>query len=307
MRLASTTGTRSGQNSNKPPVPGTCPRQLVKTSDQLSVDQDVHVLALDGTDDLVAEKHLALLLGHGQEESDDRPRPEAPSEGTPRGVLHGTEFVIGGESELVLVNLFKRLVSGESFEDIRGLVTQGKLDADWDAVQDIDALPFPAWEAFNLDNYPGTFPHRTKRELPMVTGRGCPFKCVFCCRALGNNIRRRSVESVIAEIEHNIEHFGCEALSILDETFVLQKKWSDEFFAAMKEKGLNKIIKWGCSTRVSDTSPELFAQMREAGCYDIFFGMESADDETLKQIKKNITVREIRQTIKWCGPGRTHR
>lgn len=134
----------------------------------------------------------------------------------------------------------------------------------------------------------------------MVTGRGCPFKCVFCCRALGNKVRRRSVESVIGEIEHNIERFGCESIGFLDETFVLQKKWSDDFFSTMVRKGLNKKIKWGCCTRVSDTSPELFAQMREAGCYNIFFGMESADDATLKQIKKGITVAEIRQAVRWC-------
>ena len=210
------------------------------------------------------------------------------------------DFVVCGESERVIVNLFKQLDAGAPLGEVKGLVVPGKLDCGWDPITEIDSLPFPAWEAFNLDNYPGTFPHRTRQELPMVTGRGCPFKCVFCCRALGNKVRRRSVESVIAEIEHNIERFGCESIGFLDETFVLQKKWSDDFFSTMVRKGLNKKIKWGCCARVSDTSPELFAQMREAGCYNIFFGMESADDATLKQIKKGITVAEIRQAVRWC-------
>lgn len=210
------------------------------------------------------------------------------------------DFVVCGEGELVVVEFFKRLRAGLPFDTIPGLVTRGNRDVSWSPVNDIDSIPYPAWDRFNLDKYQGTYPHRTKLELPMVTGRGCPFKCVFCCRALGNVVRRRSVASVIAEIEHNIDKYGCESIAFLDETFVLNKTWFNEFCSEMIKRGLNKKITWSCSTRVSNTSLELFKQMKESGCYYIFFGMESADDTMLKRINKGITVDEIRSAVQWA-------
>jgi len=183
---------------------------------------------------------------------------------------------------------------------IPGVITRGKRDLSWNPIQNLDELPFPAWDQFDLIKYPGTYPHRTQQELPMITGRGCPFRCTFCCRALGNVARRRTVPNVIDEIEQNIDKFGCESIAFLDETFILNKRWADEFFDTMISRGLNNKISWSCSTRVSNTSAELFLRMKKAGCYYIFFGFESADDNTLKRIRKGATVDEARNAVKWA-------
>jgi radical SAM superfamily enzyme YgiQ (UPF0313 family) len=209
------------------------------------------------------------------------------------------DFVVCGEGERLLPMLFDSLGDEEELAKLPGVVTRSGGNPKWSPITNLDDLPFPSWDEFDLSKYPGTYPHRTKLELPMISGRGCPFRCVFCCRALGDVVRRRSVRSVIAEIERNIEAFGCESIAFLDETFVLNKKWSDEFFAAMIARRLNKRITWSCSTRVSNTSPELFRRMREAGCYYVFFGLESADDATLKIINKGITVEQMRNAVKW--------
>jgi radical SAM superfamily enzyme YgiQ (UPF0313 family) len=96
-------------------------------------------------------------------------------------------------------------------------------------VSDLNNLPFPAWDMFDLTKYPGTYPHRTKLELPMIIERGCPYKCTFCCRVLGDVPRRRSVNSVMGEIEHNILKYQCESIVFLDETFMGNPKWTEEF------------------------------------------------------------------------------
>jgi len=209
------------------------------------------------------------------------------------------DFVVCGEGEKILSRIIEADGDPALLSKIQGVVTRGKTDVSWNPVSDVDSLPFPAWEEFNLDKYPGTYPHRTKRELPMVAGRGCPYRCVFCCRALGDVPRLRSVLSVVAEIEYNIERFGCESIAFLDETFMLKKEWAKEFFETLIRRGINRKITWSCSTRVSQTSPELFQRMKEAGCYYIFFGLESANNETLKTIKKNITVEDIYNAVKW--------
>jgi radical SAM superfamily enzyme YgiQ (UPF0313 family) len=209
------------------------------------------------------------------------------------------DFVVCGEGEELLARIFEFLGKEERLAQLPGVVTRRGGNAVWNPVVNVDALPYPAWEEFDLTKYPGTYPHRTRLELPIVSGRGCPYRCVFCCRAMGQKVRRRSVASVISEIEHNVERYGCESIAFLDETFVLSQKWSEEFFATMKARGLNKRITWSCSSRVSGTSPELFRQMREAGCYYVFFGLESADDATLRAIKKGITVDQMRQAVEW--------
>jgi len=209
------------------------------------------------------------------------------------------DFVVCGEAENLLPKIFNCLGNYDALSKLSGVVTKGKKDHTWVPIQNIEDIPLPAWEEFELMKYPGNCPHRTKQELPVVTGRGCPFRCVFCCRALGNKVRRRSVESVISEIERNIEEFGCESIAFLDETFVLSKDWAEQFFSQSIYRGLNKKINWSCSMRVSNVSPELFQRMKEAGCYYIFFGIESASGATLKRIKKGITLSQIYDAVKW--------
>jgi anaerobic magnesium-protoporphyrin IX monomethyl ester cyclase len=168
----------------------------------------------------------------------------------------------------------------------------------------VDGIPFPAWEEFDLSKFPGTNPHGTQLELPMITGRGCPFNCIFCCRYLGNKCRRRSVDSVIAEITRNVDEFGCEAIAFLDDTFILNMKWTEEFFEKMRKTGLDKKIKWSCTTRVSDATPDLLKKMKSAGCYYVFFGFESANDYILKIAKKAIKREQILKAVEWtkhCG------
>jgi len=209
------------------------------------------------------------------------------------------DFVVCGEGEILLPKIFHALGSEEALAKLNGVVMRNKDDVSWDWVKNLDDLPFPAWEEFNLSNYLGTYPHRTNLELPLISGRGCPYRCTFCCRALGDRIRHRSVPSVIAEIEHNIEAFKCESVAFLDETFMINLKWAEDFFKTLTDRGLNKKITWSCSTRVDNLSPEILRRMKAAGCYYIFFGIESADNGILKRIRKNITVEQVKDAIEW--------
>jgi radical SAM superfamily enzyme YgiQ (UPF0313 family) len=210
------------------------------------------------------------------------------------------DFAICGEAENTLVPMFEALHNEEKLSKVPGVVMRGRDSIAWVGVEDLDSLPFPAWEEFDLPRYGGLYPHRTKRELPMLAQRGCPYKCNFCMRASGDTVRMRSVASVIAEIEHNIENFGCESLAFLDETFALNKKWTREFFDALKKRGLNKKVSWACSTRVSHTSKELFEEMREAGGYYTFFGLESADEDVLELVDKRIKIEDMKNSISWA-------
>ena len=68
----------------------------------------------------------------------------------------------------------------------------------------------------------------------------------------------------------------------------------------IKKRGIDKKISYGCSTRVSHKTDELFKNLRDSGCYYIFFGLESADDEVMKITGKAITIDNMKQSVKWC-------
>lgn len=210
------------------------------------------------------------------------------------------DFAVSGEGELVLKEIFDNLNAGKSLSHIKGVVTREKNGFVSATVDDLDNLPFPAWEEFDLTKYPGWSPHQTKLELVISTSRGCPFSCVFCARNFGSKRRHRSVESVIREIERDINDFGCEALTFADETLTVDFEWSKELFNTLISRGLNKKIKWACETRVDTSSPELLRLMKEAGCYSVGFGFESADDNILKNAKKGFTVSQTKKAVAWA-------
>lgn len=210
------------------------------------------------------------------------------------------DFTVPGEGEEVIGSVINDLKTGPSLFNIRGIVTRQSKEIPQNKIANLDTLPFPAWEEFDLTKYPGFHPHLTKLELPIATSRGCPYSCNFCSRNFGKIRRHRSVSSVIKEIERNSMDFNCEALTFTDETFTANIAWSREFFNTMIKKGLNKKIKWACETRVDTSSPELFRLMKEAGCYSVGFGLESGDDDILKRAIKGFTVSQIKKAVGWA-------
>jgi len=155
-------------------------------------------------------------------------------------------------------------------------------------IEDLNKIPFPRWEGFNLSKYQGDAPHRTKLELPMSTSRGCPYKCNFCSRMFGRKRQSRSIDSIIAEMHRNVDVFGAEAIAFLDETFVASKKFSRQLFERMISEGLNKKVKWSCETTVHLDDVEFYKLMKEAGCYYVFYGFESGNADMLKRIGKGV-------------------
>ncbi len=210
------------------------------------------------------------------------------------------DFVICGEGEEILPQIFECLRQNLPLATIQGVVTRGKTGSSYKFLETFGSLPFPAWDEFDLSKYSGVFPHRTKLELPMTTSRGCPFSCIFCVRPFGQKRRLRPVSSVINEIKRNIKDFGCESIAFIDETFIFDLDWSRKLFATMIHEGLNKKIRWSCETRVDTVSPDLFKLMKSAGCYYVYFGFESGDDTILKTIKKYIKVSVVKQAIQWA-------
>ena len=127
----------------------------------------------------------------------------------------------------------------------------------------------------NAEEYP---------EYPVMTARGCPFNCSFCTSAAfwGHKYRCRSIPGVIDEIRQAKLKYGYKEFNIVDDTLTADRERFLEFCREVKKEK----IRWACLSRVDGIDAEVLSNMREAGCYAIFFGIESLDASALESVHK---------------------
>jgi len=201
------------------------------------------------------------------------------------------DFIIYGEGEETLYELVKAIEEGKNFEKIDGLVFKrdNKIVVNKPRIgkQNLDELPFPAWHLFP-----------EAREYPIITTRGCPFKCNFCMKAHGENVRCRSVNNIIKEMQILVKEYKPNYIYIWDETFTLFNKRAIDICNEIIRKGIHKQLRWKVQTRVDCVSLELLKKMKEAGCDMVSFGIESGNPKILKGTKKGITIEDAEKAVK---------
>ena len=215
------------------------------------------------------------------------------------------DFGVLGEGELTMLELCKELEknNGKDVKKIKGLVyRKGKVvhfTGKREFVKKLDELPFPAWHLLpKLSEYSPT-PASYKR-LPqgiIMTTRGCPFQCRFCDNAVfGCSYRERSSDNVLEEIDLLVEKFGMKDLKFFDDTLTVNKKRLYEICNGIRERGYD--FEWCCLTRVDNVSEEMFRKMKDSGCWQVLFGIESGDPKVLKNMRKDITIEQASRAVK---------
>jgi radical SAM superfamily enzyme YgiQ (UPF0313 family) len=215
-------------------------------------------------------------------------------------------FDVGGvgEAESYLVPLFAAVTGHGDLAGIKGLlyrrgdevVSTGRPAA----LKDMDALPFPAWDL--LPDFPNGYrpAAHTYRRLPaatMFTTRGCPEQCTFCDRGVfGNTIRAHTAEYVVDQIEFLITRFGIRDLTIYDDIFPLLKPRLFRICELLQERNLN--LTWSCNSRVNLVDASVLKAMKDAGCYQIGYGIESGDQDILNHISKRVRLEQVEEAIR---------
>lgn len=154
--------------------------------------------------------------------------------------------------------------------------------------QDVDSLPLPAWDLFPMAIY--TKPAKIGdghaiSSMSVVTSRGCPYNCKFCSKNF-EKVNMRSIDNVIAEIKLLKERFGIGCIEFEDELVMISKKRMLE----LCEKIRPLKLKWACSGRANVASVELLREMKRAGCFSVYYGLESGSPTILKAMDKRVTV-----------------
>lgn len=224
----------------------------------------------------------------------------------PENVLKNksVDLAVMGEGEITLIELLDFLNNGKNLSVVKGLAYKkdgGKIVVNErrELIQDLDSLPMPARHLVPIEKYRPS-PHHYL-ELPMatmMTSRGCPFGCLFCAsrNVWGRNYRVRSVDKVIEEIKFLIGRYGIKNINFWDDLWGFHKEWTEEFCRRMIDENIK--ISWSCERRVDTGDLEIMKLMKKAGCYSIFYGFESLDQDCLNAINKGIKVEQIENVIK---------
>lgn len=214
--------------------------------------------------------------------------------------FHDIDFGIISEGENSLPAIINVLSSGGDPKGIRGVVLRDNgnivVNNNPNMVNDLDGIPRPAWEKFKLSLYRGSLKNRRSLELPIITGRGCPFQCVFCQRLSGNMVRYRNIDNIMEEIEYDIS-IGAKSLFFCDETFTLNRNRVIAICEEIIKRGIHRKIEWNCQTRVDTVDEKVLSLMKKSGCTTVGFGVESGNDEILKASKKGFSVSKVREAF----------
>lgn len=220
-----------------------------------------------------------------------------------RAILRETaaDFAIKFEGEYALLELLRELEKpNPQFKEIKNLIYRDGADIienpDRPFIDKLDDLPFPDFELFDIRPHPA---FKTK-ILPMITTRGCPYHCNFCSVHLymGRLFRKRSPQNVFAEIKYHYDR-GYRQLDINDDCFTVDRFRAEEILDLVIGNGLKIKFRFGSGLRVDTVDPGILRKIKDAGCVYISYGCESGNSEILKNIKKGITLEQVRNAVRW--------
>jgi anaerobic magnesium-protoporphyrin IX monomethyl ester cyclase len=219
------------------------------------------------------------------------------------------DFCIAGETEETLSELVKELSKAKpDLANIKGLGRRenGKviLNSYRPLIQDLDSLPMPAYDLFPMDKYVSHTYWKNYSET--WNSRGCPAACTFCYEwgqfdPRGNqdlkNYRYRSAKKVVDEMEILYKQHGTRVIVMMDDTYNVYRKRVEETIEECLRR--NNQMKWMPLGRapyfIRDI--DLFKDLRKAGCFMCLVGLEVADDDELRKIKKGITADQVKETV----------
>ncbi len=213
------------------------------------------------------------------------------------------DVIVKGEGEQTAIDLLRALELGQPLDSISGIsyMRNGKavnnpLRAPTTSA-DLDSLPFPAYHLLPQGKYRLHPPYG--RALPfaiMTTSRGCPYKCSYCSKPVfGYRFRAMSPERVVEEVIYYKERYGVKEIEFYDDVFTLDKKRAFAIADTILRRGLK--MSWTCETRVNLVDRDLLSHMKQAGCYAVAYGIESATQHILDTLNKGATVEQAEKAV----------
>jgi len=202
------------------------------------------------------------------------------------------DFGIIGEGERALIALCKGEIPLDEIPGLLyrrdGAVVSG---SEMELIIELDSIPFPRYVNFDLKRY--------TKELPLITSRGCPYRCIFCPHSLmSTKFRARSAANVVDEIEYWYGR-GIKQFVVDDDNFTLVKERVYNICDEIERRGLKGLfIRCSNGIRADKVDRNLLTRMKEVGVKEVGFGADGGNNRVLLDIvQKGETIETIEQAI----------
>ncbi|MFA5124399.1 MAG: radical SAM protein [Patescibacteria group bacterium] len=212
------------------------------------------------------------------------------------------DAVVIGEGEITL----GEILSGKKIEEIDGVVYKKELNGEKQIIRNaprrrianLDDLPLPAYDLLPIDKYrPAKGSYKKLPAMSLMTSRGCPGRCTFCNKTLGDQMIFKSATGIFAEIKYLADNYGIRQIMFYDDTFtVFRQNVIDLCDLLIKNK---MDLSWTCFARVDYVDEAMLRKMSDAGCHQIMYGVENVDEAVLKNINKKINLPQVINAVKW--------
>jgi anaerobic magnesium-protoporphyrin IX monomethyl ester cyclase len=214
------------------------------------------------------------------------------------------DYVVCGEGENTIVALLDKLGANQEPIQVCGICYRRGEDIvqtpPATRVIPLDGIPKPAYQLMNMEQYSVKMDFLGRRAISLLTSRGCYAKCSFCSasRMFGHEVTTHSASRMLDDVEFLFSNYGYDGLKIFDSTFTMKKEHVYQFCDEIANRKLN--FPWECEIRIGTVDRRMLEKMRDAGCYYVNFGIESASQRVLDLMRKAIRVEQAVELLDLC-------
>jgi len=224
------------------------------------------------------------------------------------------DYICVGDGEYAIGNLVQHL-RGSKDGPVDGmwekLVDDSVFETEPHQIGDLASLPFPDYDVFAKEDgfkdvNSSIFGPKGKLVLPVMTGRGCPYRCTYCCntpilegwKTKKTFLRKYDPEDMVNELIRLRDKYGVGYFEFWDELFLSNLKFVRAFFEIYKEK---IRLPFSINSRVEIMNEEFCRTAAEAGCHTIWFGIESGDETfRAKMLGRKMTNQQVITAAENC-------
>ena len=218
------------------------------------------------------------------------------------------DYVVRGEGEATLVALLDALEAGAAPHAVAGLAWRDvngeyRESAPRPRQREVDALPWPAWDLFDLAGYHArglVLGQARGFTVPMLATRGCPYACTFCSNAMmwGRHWFARRPADVVAEMRAWHLRYGATNFPFHDLTAVLRRSWIRDFCDALEAAALPVTWQLPVGTRCEVVDAEVARRLFETGCRSITFAPETGSLALRDAVQKRMTDTALLRAVR---------
>jgi anaerobic magnesium-protoporphyrin IX monomethyl ester cyclase len=175
----------------------------------------------------------------------------------------------------------------------RGRIPAGIVSAGF--VRDLNRLPFPSWDQFDIRRFRYQIITNRGITLPMLGSRGCPYTCNYCPYLVNSKYRIRTPENIVEELEHLVAKYGIRGISFRDPNMTFDKARAHEFADLVLSRKLD--IRWSMEARTDRLDPDLINILHRAGLRSVEVGIESSNEVMLKANLRKATPKSHQEKV----------